>query len=57
VFYGVCDIGTMLVRACPRAERSEPELKRAPQNADELVALTNELVDVLDNRLEPARSQ
>lgn len=57
VFYGVCDIGTMLVRACPDQGRNEPELKRAPQNADELVALTSELVDVLDNRLEPARSQ
>jgi carbonic anhydrase len=51
VFYGVCDIGTMLVRACPLEGRIEPELKSAPQNADDLVALTDELVEVLDKRL------
>jgi carbonic anhydrase len=51
VFYGVCDIGTMLVRACPPNGQSEPELKLAPQNTDDLVALTNELVEVLDKRL------
>jgi carbonic anhydrase len=55
VFYGVCDIGTMLVQACPRDGQSEPELKLAPQNAEDLVALTNELVDVLDKRLEVVR--
>ncbi|HEY2893447.1 MAG TPA: carbonic anhydrase [Pirellulales bacterium] len=51
VFYGVCDIGTMLVRACPLEGRIEPELKLAPQDADDLMALTSQLVDVLDNRL------
>ena len=47
-YYGVCDIGTMLVRGCPiHGEPDEPELRPAPSNADELIALTNQLVEII----------
>ena len=48
VYYGVCDIGTMLVRGCPiHGDPDEPELRPAPSNADELIALTNQLVEII----------
>jgi carbonic anhydrase len=48
VYYGVCDIGTMLVRGCPiHGEPDEPELRLAPRNADELIALSNQLVEIM----------
>jgi carbonic anhydrase len=48
VYYGVCDIGTMLVRGCPiHGQPNEPELRPAPRNAEELIALTNQLVEII----------
>ena len=48
VYYGVCDIGTMLVRGCPiHGQPNEPELRPAPCNGDELIALAKELVEII----------
>jgi carbonic anhydrase len=46
VFYGVCDVASLVVRGCPiHGESAEPQLSPAPTNAGELSELTECLVE------------
>ncbi len=48
VYYGVCDLGCMLVRSRPvHARPDEPKLAPAPTSADEFTALTDQFVEIM----------
>jgi carbonic anhydrase len=52
VFYGACDIATMVVRAEPNPPGGEPSLGRAPRSVDEFIALADHLARGVAARLD-----
>ena len=52
VFYGACDIATMVVRAEPNPLGGEPSLGRAPKSVDEFNALADHLARGVAARLD-----
>ena len=52
VFYGACDITTMMVREEPNPLGGEPSLGRAPRSGEEFIALADNLARCVAARLE-----